>query len=151
MTLDIRRPWLVLAIGLVLLGCGKRATVDRTYDQGESPLGDPEESYGTNISFSDDEDAELDRAKALVRDRRFADATRVLTHLTQTAGGDVRAEALLRLGEVQGSLMNPDKDYAAAVATLETLVNDYPRSEHRARAADAIERYRALLEGTSAP
>lgn len=133
----------------VTVGCGKRATVNQTYSEGESPLGDPEQTYGTDVSLSSPGESDLARAEALAREQDFAGATRILERLCQHGDRAVREEALYELGQLQGHLLNPDKDYTKAIATLNVLLADYPQSRFRLRARQVIERFESFEDSES--
>jgi hypothetical protein len=140
----MRRIVLCLLVLAAAVGCGKRATLNQTYTEGESPMGEPEETYGADVSLKSPEESDLAKAEGLVREQKFDDAQRIFEDLVERAHGDVREEALYELGDLQGHLLNPNKDYQRAIVTLNRLLAEYPGTKYRLQAEQAIERFESF-------
>ena len=57
---------------------------------------------------------------------------------------ELRQKALLSLGEAQGALLNPEKDYEAALETLRRFLQLYPESSLVDSAKRAMERIQSI-------
>lgn len=131
-------------LGLLLLlgtGCGNRAVVERSSD-------DYERSVSQSTTFTRESD--MERATRLAGERDFAGAIAIYQRLYRSSPDtSVRAEALLRWGQAEGSLLNPDRDLSQAIARLELLVSEFPDSAVRETAEAEILRLQGLREGSA--
>ena len=133
-----------LTILLAGAGCGQRATVERTYTEGEDPSGEYTESYGTSIGLESGPQNDLNRAKALARDGNFDLAIELFSavYRSESVEEEIRAEALLRWAESEGNLLNPERNLDRAIQRLELFQEQFPRSVHLDEAQRSLERLR---------
>jgi hypothetical protein len=136
-----------LGLGLAV-GCGGRASVDRTSSTGEDPFGNRTSTSGSSIHFHGSAaEAQLARAKSLASDGKFAEATEIFEALyTDLATAEaVRAEALLRWAEAEGSLLNPQRNLDRAIARLNLFEERFPASPLLPDARASRARLQALV------
>lgn len=144
---------LTIPATLLLLGCGGRSTMDRSTHQGEDATGEPISSSSSSLVIHGSRaEAQLERAKSQAREGRFDEAIRELRALYQDKGNPepLRAEALLRWAEAEGSLLNAGRDLDAAIDHLELFLDQFPGSPLRRDAEQALERLRARRDATGA-
>lgn len=96
-------------------------------------------SQSTSFSLNKD-DALLDEARQAAAAGDYAGAESAYDTVYRNPGAkdDQRAKALFLRGSVQANLLNPKRDVAAALASYETLVAEFPKSEWRDDAEQAI-------------
>ena len=136
----------VLALVVLIAGCGVGASSSTTKTT-TNVTGEDEESYSTDISFhGSGAEAQLEQANALARDRDFAGAMEIYRELHDDpeVDAEIREECLLRLGESQGAMFNPHKNYSLAIATLEEFLANYPESSFAGEAEESLERFESI-------
>ena len=130
---------------LALTSCAVRVDREQTdYDQ----FGDRRDTYSTQASFIGQETADLEKAHALAREGKFADAIRLLEGVRARTDLDpeTRQDVLLSLAQMHGAWRNAHKDYARGLTYLRELLAQYPDTAHRERATQMMETYEKALE-----
>ena len=86
--------------------------------------------------------------RALARKREYATAIPTFEEMAtdQKVKPEFREEALFSLGEAQGAVFNPNKNYELAVLTLKRFLTLYPDSDRVAEAQALIANYEQILE-----
>lgn len=96
-------------------------------------------TQSTSFSLSKD-DALLDQARqaAAAGDYARAESTYDTLYRNTGAKAEKRAQALFLRGSVQANVLNPKRDVAAAIGSYEKLVAEFPKSEWRDDAEQAL-------------
>jgi len=140
----------VLSCCLALAACGASIGSQQNYTEGTDPAtGDPEASYSTNAQiYGDADEKRLEEARALTRQRKYPEAVAIFEDLAgdSKVKDEFREGALFSLGEAQGAVFNPNKNYEAAILTLERFLSLYPDSERADEARTLITSYQQILE-----
>jgi outer membrane protein assembly factor BamD (BamD/ComL family) len=143
------RSWTLLAT-LLLAACSGGVSTQQSYEEGIDPsTGQPEESYSTNARlYGDKNEQRLEEAQALARAGQFPPAIETFESIAQdeSVKTEVRSEALFSLGEAQGAVFNPNKNYETAIATLQRYLKLYPEGDNADEANDLIANYQKILE-----
>lgn len=133
---------LIFLASVSLIGCaGSSRTQTTETDDGTS--------ISTGFSLHGSQDAALiDRGKQAVRNGDYLGAAEAFRAVAEsgTASSQLRAEALLRLGQVHADPMNPGKDPEKAVSVFQRLVEEFPDSELRNEAEQRLARLREQME-----
>ncbi len=106
-----------------------------------------EDRRGVSARFFDSrEEAQIDKARALRLEGEYNEAidTLLAVYRNRAFESKYRAEALLELSHVHSHLMNPEKDYDAALRHLNTLITEFPESSLRAEAEEKTEHIKKL-------
>jgi outer membrane protein assembly factor BamD (BamD/ComL family) len=96
-------------------------------------------TQSTSFSLSKD-DALMDEARQAAAAGDYARAESAYDTVYRNAGAkaEKRAQALFLRGSVQANVLNPKRDVAAALASYEALVAEFPKSEWRDDAEQAM-------------
>jgi len=140
----------VLSCSLALAACGASIGSQQSYTEGTDPAtGNPEASYSTNAQiYGDADEKRLEGARAMTRQRNYPEAIAVFEDMAEDSKvkDEFREGALFSLGEAQGAIFNPNKNYEVAILTLERFLNLYPDSERADKARALITSYQQILE-----
>lgn len=139
---------LVLVVaGIPLLSCSRTATNASNTDEFDQ-WGKREQSISTETRLlSRDGEAALEQAKAQLANGKYRAGIGALESLVadRTIDPEIREDAMLSVGEAQGSWLNPFKDYQKGINWLEQLLVEYPDTKSRERAEAMIVQYRTEL------
>lgn len=121
----------------LLLGTACAARVEQRVE-GD---GSSSERVTQSTSFSlNKDDALLDQGRQAVAAGDYARAESAFDTLYRNTGAkaEKRAQALFLRGSVQANVLNPKRDTAAALASYEKLIAEFPKSEWRDDAEQAM-------------
>jgi hypothetical protein len=137
-----------LAAISVLSACGHRGEVSHGYSEGQDPEGNDTESYSSNLEFGSAVDMRFRDLDAHLRAGRYDEAIRTAQTLYRDHGlsRERRAKALLRWAEAEGNALNPSRDVDDAIARLELLLDEYPKTEVADEARSTLDRFRKYRE-----
>ncbi|MFO7653271.1 MAG: hypothetical protein R6X25_05545 [Candidatus Krumholzibacteriia bacterium] len=145
-------PALALGLSLALAACStlagcSRATPEQRFSEGEDPLGRRTATTETSLGMQPSEArADLMRADALWRNGDFAEALPIYRRIyaQRFLEPDLRARAAFAWAELEGNLLNPRRDLDAAIARLESFLEEFPESSLVPEAEASLLRLRAL-------
>jgi tetratricopeptide (TPR) repeat protein len=137
---------LVLPALLLVPACGKSTVVNESSSTTMNYDAEEESESSIGVSFAGDDEAALEAADKLVRNGDYQRAVDAYRRVYENGNRDedVRAEALFRMGSAQGNPLNPQRDYAAAVDTLERFLGEFPDHRLQYEAREKITGYRLL-------
>ncbi len=147
-TLFLALSGLVICLGLA--ACGASVGSRQDYTEGVDPVtGEPNSNYSTEAKiYGDADEQRLESARAFARKREYATAIPTFEEMAadQRVKPKFREEALFSLGEAQGAVFNPHKNYELAVLTLKRFLTLYPDSDRADEARSLIANYEQILE-----
>jgi len=139
-----------VAASLGLVACGASIGTKQDYSEGVDPVtGEPSSNYSTDARIYGDADEQtLDAGRALARRRDYIEAIEIFEQLSKDPKVEekYRSEALFSLGEAQGAIFNPNKNYESAILTLKRYLELYPDGDRSEEARTLISNYEQVLE-----
>jgi outer membrane protein assembly factor BamD (BamD/ComL family) len=107
-----------------------------------------EESTSTTTTFLGKNDGLLKEAREQRMAGNFSEAIRLFEQLAKhpSAKADMKAQALLGLGDTYSSLMNQQRDYAKAKDYYQKVITNYPDTPWQKDAQKGLETVESLLE-----
>jgi hypothetical protein len=137
----------LVAASVPLLSCSHTASKATNTDEFDQ-WGNREQSISAETRFlGRDGEAALEQAKAQLANGKYRAGIGDLERLVadRTIDPEIREDAMLSVGEAQGSWLNPFKDYQKGINWLEQLLVEYPDTKSRERAEAMIAQYRTEL------
>ena len=142
----MRSTLFLLLPALLLPACGGSTVVNERSSTTMNYDAEEETTNSVDLSLTGGDEGALEAAAKRVRDGDYQGAVALYrsVYANPTGDPDVRAEALFRMGSAQGNPLNPHRDYAAAVATLERFLEEFPDHRLVYEAREKITGYRLL-------